>query len=237
MTHQFPRPIALLLRRSVAVLAALVMTLAACSSTSDIATSTLPTLETAETAATQTETETEGETADAEAPAGQTSDEGADSDDNQNTASDADADAEAAPGADVDEPIDPDLAFAEFQKCMEDNGVTVEMAGSGGATIETLENIPADQVADGVFEPEDFEAAEAECNEILEDAFGSFELSPEQEAEMADAELELQRCLSEAGFDIDMGGGSFMLSEEIDFEAFEDAMSGCGNEISFGSEG
>jgi len=133
--------------------------------------------------------------------------------------SDDDPEVAETPGA-----VDPDQAFAEFEACMADHGVTVAISGSGGAPVDDL--VPGPEPAREVT-PEDLEAAEAACEPILDDAFGSFDLSPEQEAEQADALLEMEHCLAEAGFEIDMTGGSFQVPQDVDFDEFNLAMNDC----------
>ena len=196
--------------RLLAICTAVLMFAAACSSGAETATSELPTL--ADSTAEET-TDTDG------------ADEG-ESDD---------AAAEEDEGGEPEE-VDPEIAMAEYEKCMADQGVNMSMAVAGeeGSSIETFETDPNDADSNAGAEPldfENFEAAAEICEPILEDAFGSFEMTPEQEAEMADQMLELEKCMSEAGFDIDMSGNSFQLDDSIDFEAFEEAMSSCGNGI------
>lgn len=137
------------------------------------------------------------------------------------------------------EPVDPEIAMAEYEKCMSDQGIEMEMAvmgAEGGSGFETLDapidsDAGLDAPTEGItIDDEDFQAAEEVCGPILEDAFGSFEFTPEQEAEIADQMLELERCLADQGFEIDTDGGAFELDPDIDFEAFQSAMSACGNE-------
>jgi len=140
-----------------------------------------------------------------------------------------------------DEPVDPEVAIADYEKCMADQGIEMQMVtgnvdGSGYDSFDDAIISDPDEL-DGTnqaptFGSEDFEEAEKVCGPILEDAFGDFELSPEQEAEQADEMLALQKCLAAEGFDIDMGGGSFEVGgEDFDFEAFEGAMTTCGTGI------
>lgn len=130
---------------------------------------------------------------------------------------------------------DQEKAMAEYESCMADAGVDIGSfigGDSGGAAVESIE---VGSGEDG--EPLDFEAFETAaeaCDQILEDAFGSFEMTPEQEAEAADQMLEMQRCLSEAGFDINLDDNAFELDENVDFEAFEEAMSSCSPDFETG---
>lgn len=123
--------------------------------------------------------------------------------------------------------VDPEQAFAEFEACMADHGVSVAFGGTGGAPVEDLDTRP-DQLVEVT--PEDIEAAQEDCNRILDNAFGSFDLSPEQEAEQADELLGMQQCMADAGFDIDASGGGFQVPEDVDFDEFNIAMNDCAPE-------
>ncbi len=204
-------------RRLLAVICSVLLFGAACSSGAETATAELPTL---------ADTTEQDEAADD--TEGQVAESGESTEDVSET---GEADASSAD----DEEVDPEIAMAEYEKCMADQGLDMQFVTEGdGAMIETFDAAPED-LDDGKsisdFRFEEFEAAEEICGPILEEAFGSFEMTPEQEAEMADEMLELSRCMSDAGFDIDMTGGAFQLDENIDFEAFEEAMSTCGNAI------
>lgn len=126
--------------------------------------------------------------------------------------------------AESTEAVDPDQAFAEFEACMAEYGVAIAIGGSGGAAVDAIK--PDSDPSEAPTE-EDLEAAGIACDPILEKAFGSFDASPEQEAEQADELLEMQQCLAEAGFEIDLSGGSFELSGDIDFDEFNVAMDNC----------
>lgn len=130
-----------------------------------------------------------------------------------------------------DEEVDEALVMAEYEACLADLGIDVSGIGGGGSgeAVQELEVDIDDQ--GGTPDFDSFEAATAQCDEILEDAFGEFELSPEQEAEQADAMLELQRCMAAKGFEIQLDGGAFELDENVDFAEFEQAMNVCGNDV------
>ncbi len=120
---------------------------------------------------------------------------------------------------------DPELAMAEYEACMDDLGIDVpDFDGGGGVVVEEFE---VDAESTDSVDFEEMQAAMDECDDVLEEAFGSFEMSPEQEAEMADQLLELERCLADAGFDIDMNEGGFELPADIEFEDFNEAMNNC----------
>lgn len=126
--------------------------------------------------------------------------------------------------------VDPEEAMARYEACMADLGFEIQtgVAGGVGATLEDVEpSQPAEGVSIDDLNIEDFEAAEAECGAILDEAFGEFELSPEQEAEMADQMLAMQRCLADEGFEIDMQDNGFELTPDIDFEEFDAALQRC----------
>lgn len=153
--------------------------------------------------------------------------------------------AEAANGTETsgtdtpgDEPVDPQLAFAEFDQCMADHGIEIETSVvSEGAGFDTLDDASITDPDDleGLSSPSDFteadfEEAQAACDPILANAFGDFELSPEQEAEFADEMLELEKCLSAQGFEIDLDDATFEVDESVDFDALNAAMTKCAPE-------
>lgn len=143
---------------------------------------------------------------------------------------------EAAPGSEATtsttEPVDPDDAFLEYTACMRDMGVDMPDPTSDGDTV---------MIVGEDSDPEAFEAAMAECDPILEAAFGEFEMTPEQDAERLDMELAFARCMRENGVEdwqdpnpdgstiIDIGPGD-------DTETLEDAMATCSAEV-YGDEG
>lgn len=128
--------------------------------------------------------------------------------------------AEAADTTTTTEAVDPEEAFQEYSQCMREQGIEMPDIGSGGGAIE---------IDEGGFEA--MEEASAICDPILEDAFGEFELSPEQEAEMMDQELALAQCMRDAGIDWPdpSGDGNAMieLGADIDPEALNEAMDTC----------
>ena len=130
---------------------------------------------------------------------------------------------------------DADLAMAQFESCMSDAGIELGSPGADGVFVESFES-DTDATREFTGQAE-IEAALEQCNTILEDTFGSFELSPEEQAEMDDANLELSRCLAEAGYDVDLSGGVFELDQTTKFEEFEAAMTACSPDIEFGTLG
>lgn len=146
-------------------------------------------------------------------------------DDTSSDSGDSDGDGTELDNADAEQ-VDPELVMADYEKCLADLGVDVDFAGAGGASIESFETDEEDD-ATGTPNLEDFEAAAEQCDSILDDAFGDFDLTPEQEAEQADQMLVYERCMADAGFDIDTSGGVMELDADIDFEAFEAANESC----------
>ena len=126
-----------------------------------------------------------------------------------------------------------EAAQVRFDRCMADQGIDVdelfgEVTDSGGGAAVEIE----------VDEEVDFEAMMAEldeanriCQPILEEVFGSFELSPEDESAFTDAQAAFSECMADAGFDIDTGDdGSMVFGFETDgddIEPLESAMTEC----------
>jgi hypothetical protein len=113
-------------------------------------------------------------------------------------------------------------ANVAFEQCLADNGVDNAFGGSGGESIDGEEDGPQTMRLDfdSEEEAEAFNEALDECNEIFEDAFGEFELSPEQEAEFADAEAAFNQCMAEQGFE--MSDGGFEVEDIDDLDATTD---------------
>lgn len=105
---------------------------------------------------------------------------------------------------------DPEEAFEEYGQCLEDAGVDLEAITEQEA-----------------FEPdEDFLAASAECDHLLGDSFGDFQLSPEEQAEMADMSLAAAECIRDiSGLEIPddfiLQNGEFDAELQQQLEQFE----------------
>jgi hypothetical protein len=136
--------------------------------------------------------------------------------------------------ADDDEleaPEDPEEAFALYDACLQEHGVDpgegfVVIAGDEAVAVSPDQAGPAGSLPQGdqVFvngrgpggeeppeiTPELIEASEA-CQGHLANATPDFDLTPEQEAAMEDAQLEFQQCMEEHG--IEGGGFSVSLGE------------------------
>ena len=132
-------------RRLLAAICSVLLLGAACSSGAETATAELPTL------ADTTEQDEAADDTD-----GQVAESGESTDDVNET---EEADASGTDG----EEVDPEIAMAEYEKCMADQGVDVSMAVAGeeGSSIETFETDPNDIDANAGAELdfEDFEAA------------------------------------------------------------------------------
>lgn len=134
------------------------------------------------------------------------------------------------------EAVDPEEAFQQYTECMRENGVDMGDPGSsgdeGGAVI----------IGGGDIDFEAFEEASAACDSILEGAFGEFEMTPEQEAEMRDQELAFARCMRDNGIDWpdpsgDLAHGSMIeLPDNVDPEDVNAAMEVCSKDT-FGTSG
>ena len=165
----------------------------------------------------------------------------------------------------LEAPDDLEQAMALYDQCLQDHGVdpgdgfvvagngdAVAVAPAGGAPAGG--DAPDDQVfvyaedANGNEIPppseELIEASEA-CRGHLANATPDFDLSPEQEAAMEDAQLEFQQCMEDhgiegGGFSISVGGGGPGLEvierdaeqaapppSDIDFEEFQAAAEEC----------
>lgn len=105
----------------------------------------------------------------------------------------------------------------EYRDCMAEGGLeaTVDYGGDGlGIDIGA---------GDGISE-EEMLATEAACEPILADLdTGGPELSPEEEAELADALLEVQSCLAEEGYVITVDGNGINLNDEDQPADFDEA--------------
>jgi hypothetical protein len=144
-------------------------------------------------------------------------DDGAPSASSSDTASTSDDELEA--------PDDPEEAFSLFNECLEEHGIdpgegfmvgdgeaAIAVAPAGGAAGEG----PSDQMfvagegPDGSLPEIDEEFLEANeaCRGHLANATPDFDLTPEQEAAMEDAQLAFQQCMTEHGIE----GGGFSIA-------------------------
>ena len=111
-----------------------------------------------------------------------------------------------------------------WRDCLADGGVRGEIDYSNGINIGV--EIPA-----GMSE-EQVQAVEAECEPILNDIDPEMELSPEQEAELADAMLAVQKCLADEGYVVSIEGGGINTNSadqpaDFDEAAYAEAEDRC----------
>lgn len=116
---------------------------------------------------------------------------------------------------------DSEAAYLRYKQCLADEGVDDPFGDSEDGDSALVE---FDQ---GEYEA--FEAAQKKCEPILEDAFGSFDLSPEQQAAQADAELAFNTCMTDKGFDLGGDGGQagFEIGADVDIADLEEAAAEC----------
>ena len=112
----------------------------------------------------------------------------------------------------------------EWRDCLAADGIRGEIDYSNGLDIGV--DVPA-----GMSE-EQVQAVERACESILNDLDAGPELSPEQEAELADALLEVQRCLAAEGYVVSVDGGginvnSSDLPDDYDPAAYAEAEDRC----------
>ncbi len=100
------------------------------------------------------------------------------------------------------EAIDPDLALADYQQCLRDNGAGVDFhAGAGGGSISIGGSGEADPQSGGGFDADAFRQAAEACSDLAEAAIGAFTPDPQQQAEIEDAQLRFDECMSDKGLE------------------------------------
>lgn len=155
------------------------------------------------------------------------SDTGSDSDTDTSTSTGDGGTGGDGDGGDVSEE-DFEEAYAAYEKCVEDvgGGGILPTEGSDGAAVEGDDDDGAVVVDVADIGDDVFERLQEECDPLLENVVGDFEMSPEQEAEIRDMELEFARCMRDEGIEMgDPGGGDGMVIEfEIGDDADQDAM-------------
>ncbi len=153
---------------------------------------------------------------------------------------------------------DPELAFARYDECMADAGfdfgsslVSPDDADASGAVMiqefEPGDDADPQQLGpDGFDFGEEFASADKECSKHLEGLDLSFDMSPEEQAAMEDAQLAWTECMRENGIDVpdfDPSSGGVTIiggsedpsdpqagsidDSDFDFEAFEEANKAC----------
>lgn len=118
-----------------------------------------------------------------------------------------------------------EAAQLRYDRCLADEGVDVDTL-FGDLDGEQAGVIDATEIDDFDAQFEAYEAANEACQPILEEVFGSFDLSPEEEAEFADAEAKFNQCMTDKGFAVD---GNAISTDVDDFEALDSAADECGS--------
>lgn len=140
----------------------------------------------------------------------------------------------AAEATTTTEAVDPEDAFQEYTACMREHGIEMPdpTSGDGGGVIS---------IGGEAGDMEAFEEAGTACDPILEAAFGEFELSPEQEAEMMDQQLAFAQCMRDNGIDwpdpTSDNSQMIELGDDMDPETLNAAMETCAPEMFDGSGG
>lgn len=89
-------------------------------------------------------------------------------------------------------------AMLEYVECMRDNGIDMpdpEFSGDGGVALGAPQ---------GTAGPDDaeFQAADEECQPILEEARPDIDIDPEEQAELQDQLVAVAECMRERGYDM-----------------------------------
>ena len=95
-------------------------------------------------------------------------------------------------------PVDPDEAFLAYTECMREEGIDLpdpQVAGEDRMVMAA----PAEDLD---MTSEEFEAAQAACEPLLQEAMGNFEVDPEMEAEAREEMLAFAECMREHGIDM-----------------------------------
>jgi hypothetical protein len=104
--------------------------------------------------------------------------------------------------------VDPQEAMLAYTECMRDEGIdmpdpVMSEDGSGGGMVITRDASDEGGGQGPAFDPdsEEFQAAEEKCSPIMDEAIGSIEIDPEQQAEMREQMLEYAQCMRDQGID------------------------------------
>lgn len=106
-----------------------------------------------------------------------------------------------------DEPSEADReeALLEYAQCMRDNGIDMpdpQSGEEGGVAIVIGEEGEEPPSSDEMAEmDEKMAAAEEACGDLLENAQGTIEVDPEQQAEMREQMLNFAQCMRDHGID------------------------------------
>ncbi|NOX32048.1 MAG: hypothetical protein GXP35_18690 [Actinobacteria bacterium] len=174
----------------------------------------------------------------------------------EGTASGGDESSSPESQSTAEAPTNPEDAFTLYDACMADAGFefqTVDLGeGTDGAiALEPFGATEADPQAggSGADGGEGFDEANAACEVHLSNVDSAFDLSPEQETALADADLKWRECMSDSGVDLpdpepaggiaveagdagEAGGGDpqgpgEIGGEDFDFDAFTEAAEAC----------
>lgn len=134
--------------------------------------------------------------------------------------------------------VDPEEAMLAYTECMREEGIDMPdpvFSADGGGISISRDDAEGDEGDEGPavdFDSEEFDAAEEKCSPLMDNAVGSVEVDPEQEAEMREQMLDYAQCMRDQGVDfpdpefgdngrVTMGGG---LDGEPPSEAEQKAM-------------
>lgn len=182
-----PRPTSRFSNRALSgALCTVALLVAACGTGADAETTAVDAAEAASTATTEAVLSDSGlPTLDDGAEEGtddRTDDDAADADGDANAEGDPEGNA-ASDSGDEDADVNQDAAIEDYFDCMREQGIDPdEITNASPEDAEALTSSP------------DFLAANAECEEILTDAFGTFELDAQTEAALADRSAEMAAC-------------------------------------------
>lgn len=125
--------------------------------------------------------------------------------------------------SDDDAGLTPEEAQVAFSQCLKDEGVDDPFNGPDGEVLGEEDGPQSARFE--ITDEEDaaaFESALDKCNQIFEDNFGEFDMSPEQEAEAKDLEAAFNQCMANEGFPSVGGGFEIAEGTMTDFEAASD---------------
>jgi hypothetical protein len=137
----------------------------------------------------------------------------------------------------VSAPTDPEEAMLAYTECMRDHGIEMEdprpAGGEGGGAIVA-------QAPEG--DDEEFQAAQAECERLLDEVVSAFEPDPEQEAELREQLLEYAQCMREHGIDMpdptfEEDGGGLVVGQDADVDVDSDEFRAADEECGGGGIG
>lgn len=96
-------------------------------------------------------------------------------------------------------------AALEYAQCMRDNGIDMpdpEFDGEGGVRIGAGSGPGGAGGPGGGPDDEEFQAADDECQPIMEEAAPDMQLDPEEQAERQDQMIEVAQCMRDRGYDM-----------------------------------